>query len=317
MANIYFSKLNMNSNIYELYDDPQELEKCLHKIYSKLNDKGEYIIIQEYLKENEDTGKCEKKKTVESIYCFGELVRDPETSSIYGKMIRRKPHFTEEFIPRTRTTEKRIDENDATSVFFYFDVKNQIIAFFTRVKLGYNQFNDAFRYLMNEQFEEFSVEIFLQKNFTQLEESLKKFETIYKIKSTLIPPNLNRDKFDKMFQDDSEEMKESGITKKTVEYESNKKTQKGIKKSSNIFQRTIAGVESGYGTLKIDGLSKDNKELSFDVDRDAAFTLPIKDKDKDEKTSFIDRVKTGISQILAQNTIEKFNEVDVKDESKE
>lgn len=86
-----------------------------------------------------------KKFRQASTYQLKELEKSDDLL-ITGKMVRnfRKP--TERIADSGRLEPTYNEEN--VSIYFYFDVKNELIAFSERQSFGYNQFTTAFNFCL-------------------------------------------------------------------------------------------------------------------------------------------------------------------------
>lgn len=186
MSIMYLAKVNVNSKIFEVYENEFKIKNILNEVYEKLDNSKEYE--EETKVDYTDALGNESSYIRKSKYTFVELDRDDNKKIITGKLVRNFNRRTEE-IENDKTEVSYTDE--AVSIYFYFDVKNELITFNSRQAFGYNQFTNAFNELLNKTIPGYGFEIFLQKDEDVLQEKLKSFKRINKITAVVIPPNSN------------------------------------------------------------------------------------------------------------------------------
>ncbi len=311
MPIIHYAKLNVNSHIYDVYDKKISLEDILSSLYVKISDTFDYEKI--ITKTVEIDGEQRTINQVE-IYNFAEIDKfvDGHAKRITGKLVRRIPIHSEEFDDVTRTVKEVVYENNSVSTLFYFDLEKEIVTFIERQKLGYNQFLEAFKMLINKMDNTIGYEVFFLKDPFSIQERLESAYKINRIKSVTIPPNVNERHLKRLYDLDLKRMKEGNIAKKTLEIEVNEKSNEGINKNSNEVARIVRLNDAfdkyapGYGKLEIDGENSDGTPFKYDSEKDSTYKTHIMDNDKRSLLKFIDLSKKGISIFLAKITMKKF-----------
>ncbi|YBV93716.1 hypothetical protein M1D53_29470 (plasmid) [Bacillus sp. PK9-021] len=312
MTILYYSKVNINSNIFSVYDKQTSIAEIMNKVYTKLDDKKEFVKKDVNTFTDKDTGEL---KTIESeeIYNFSELIKFKDVDEMYimGKLIRRYPIHSESFDNKTRKSIPVVHANNATSIPFYFDLNSEIITFHVRNKFGYKQFNEGFQSLLDEFIYDVGFEIFLINDPFKVYERLEMLQKVRKIRATIIPPNANEEALEDLFNRETSDMKQSNITKKTSIFETNRKNDKGINIKSKMVKQTLdvskIYIERGYGKLEVEGETADGTEFRYFSDKDSCYNTSIKEEDKDNLSKLKEAAKRGISSLLSKITREKLN----------
>ncbi|WP_221641477.1 hypothetical protein [Listeria booriae] len=116
MAKIYFAKMNINDEIFEVYKGEKELSSLLKKIYEKINNEDE--LYDEYGGRYKffDLDKVVDDNTKGSLQILGRL-----------GYIKKGVHSS--YDPENDTAIDLEDKNKLEYVTFYFDVDRELIAF--------------------------------------------------------------------------------------------------------------------------------------------------------------------------------------------
>lgn len=273
MPRLYLAKINLNSSIFDAYNNTLRISDVMKKVFDGCTDGM--------------TGKIKKKHrdydkfgnpftyTRETNYSFYDLEKDPVNQTIAGYIIRTYYRPNERKNKETQKIET-VQEKQNVSIYFFFDVKNEMVAFCERQSFGYNQFMDGLRLLINKSTDgDYSFEIYLQKDSKVLQEKLAGFEKVTKLKLVIIPPNATE-------EDSLEELRELSNTivdakslnshKTTVECSSD-----NIDMSSPKIVAMQKLVSHGYGDLTIRGIDKTGKGKTINSSSDAAFTSEYND----------------------------------------
>ncbi|OOE14679.1 hypothetical protein [Fictibacillus arsenicus] len=310
MAYLYYAKVNVNSNIHEIHQTKQEsIKEIMDRVYDRLNDEVEYIK-EETNEFINDSGEEQSIKKTET-YNFSQLdkIKDINKFYISGKLVRRFPYKGEEFDEETRESEIVIYKNNSVSTYFLFDLRSEIVVFFERNKLGYNQFMEGFQGLLDLHIPDIGFQVFLAKDKFSIRERIKMIRKVYKITSTIIPPNANEEALEELYDKKSDEMAESNTTRQTSIFESHKRNKKGLdlnsKEVSKVIDISEAFISKGYGKMKVEGETSEGIEIHYDSDADSPFQTRISEKQKNDKDSFIDTALKGITAILGKQTIDR------------
>lgn len=295
MPLLYLAKINLNSNIFEVYDNSLQLEDVLKNIYMNFNvgDRFELKTKERYIDELGNTEYYNKT----SGYSFQEINK-LEGNVVTGKLVRTFDKPSEELDPITNKMVKTTVQ-ETVSIYFYYDVYKEMVTFCERQSFGYNQFMKSFVSLLNMIARPYEFEIFLQKDKDKLEEKLSTLVSVQKIRATLIPPNSNEDDL-REFREELEYMKqcqEANANKLDIEYESN-----DLKMDSKVMRDIKTAVSRGYGDLNATGMNHNGRKQTIRSSQDAAYTTNIKENIKpiefnEEAKNMIDRFISKLSRI--------------------
>ncbi|ATW26732.1 hypothetical protein DCMF_19955 [Candidatus Formimonas warabiya] len=308
---LYYAKVNVNSNIFQVYSGKTKIKDIMNKLYVQINDKEEYQ--KSDIRTIEDEEGNLKRIELKETFNFSDIDKfsDGVKNIITGKLVRRFPIHAEEFDPKTRKSEKVMHRNNSASTFFYFDLDNEIITFCEKQKLGYAQFLDAFQNLLDK-FTDVGFEIFLIKDPFSIRERVEKAYKINRIKAIVIPPNVNEESLKNLYDKDIEKMGKANITKKTSIFEVNSKSQNGINPKATMV-RTVLNLNEayktfsdGYGKLEVDGSNRDGSKFHFDSDEHSPYQTIINEEEKKSKIGFIEASKKGIVILRTKRTIERY-----------
>lgn len=285
MPYIYLSKVNLNSKIYKVYDRSLSLGDVLSEMFINIGDAK--VHEENVMKKYEDINGKIKKSIVVEKYCFNSLEKDFDNSIIRGQVIRTYPHWMEEYDDVTKEIKKKVID-ESSSIYFYFDLSKEYIGFCTRSKFGYNQFNKAFKNLLEKHMDNYGLEVFLQKDKSKFEKKLERFTRVNKIVATLIPPNANEDDIEKLKANSNEikSYEDANITKAKVEYSVSKYSECGLNMQSKMLKNAISQITLGYGDMNVHGINKKGEEDVVRANQDAALVSFISDDDNANKQTF-------------------------------
>lgn len=300
MAQMYFSKFNINSEIYEVYKDENLKDKILKKVFKVMDDDKIYV----------ETDKSADEEDKSVTYKFCDLKKDKDSMSITGRLVKIFQGELQSYDEKNDTVNTRNADNCAASATFFFDLKNEEIAFITRNSLGYNQFNNYFKILIDSYFEDFSFEIFLENNVGELKKKLYSMKRVLSVESVIIPPNANHQDFDEIFGPTKEEFEESGATKAISKVEVPAKGNKKINIKGSYFNRILLAIKKGYATLTVKGQDDNNESNTITSEEHAPYKKTIPEKEKDNLTLFKDRAIVCIRQLLNDKSLKEDDEID-------
>ena len=207
--------------------------------------------------------------TKKSIYTFQEIEKK-ENGIITGKLVRSFNKPTEKL--DTDSNKMIITYNEENvSIYFYYDIYREMITFCERRAFGYNQFMEAFTYLLNKCMGEYEFQIFLQKDKNVLEEKMKSLKTVYRVNATLIPPNSNEDDINDLRElVYMQQCIDTNSTKIKLEYASD-----NMKMESNVMKDIMTAVSCGYGDMTALGVNNEGIKCTVRSSHDAAYTSNI------------------------------------------
>lgn len=293
MPVLYLAKVNLNSNIFDVYDKKLALSDVLNLVYAKIADGAVYL-------------RSDKEKYIDSYgnpeayikkskYSFQEISKK-EMGIITGKLVRtfNKPsERLDEISNRMITT----FVEESVSIYFYYDVYHEMITFCERQSFGYNQFMNAFSNMLNKSVGIYEFEIFLQKDRDVLEEKLKNLKMVQKVRATLIPPNTNEDDLQEL-RDEllyMQQCKDANATKVSLEYAS-----ENMKMESRVMNDIMKAVSRGYGDVTATGINGSGRQQTISSSQDAAYTANIQENISEE--DYNDESRNLISRFLVRVT---------------
>ena len=274
MPLVYLAKVNLNSNIFQIYDKTLELNVVLEKIYKEFI--GGTVYSYRYKEKYLDAMGNPVEYVKESNYSFQEIQKY-ENGVITGKLVRKFNRPSEKLDPRTQKMIGTVVQ-EMVSIYFYYDVYREMVTFCERQSFGYNQFMGAFTYLLNKIAKPYEFEIFLQKDREILEEKLKNLISVQKVKATLIPPNSNDDDLTEL-RDDlmyMQQCQDVNAIKMDLSYSSN-----NLNMESKVMKDIKTAVSRGYGDVNATGINENGKIQTVKSSKDAAYTVYIHDNMKE------------------------------------
>lgn len=291
MSIMYLAKVNLTKGIFDVYDQKINIDTVISEIYNKLTDSVVYNTSANY--NYRDSMGNRKKMLQKSQYGITELEKH-EDFIITGKVLRTYDKPAEEVV---NGKVKEIFAQENVSIYFYFDVKNELIAFSERQSFGYNQFMRAFEHILNKGMKGYKFEIFLQKDNDVLQQKLDELVIISAFKATLIPPNSNEDDL-QMLRENLQyiaDCKETNANKVKIEMQSID-ANTSLKRESRYMQDIMKAVSKGYGDITTYGIAQNGKRRIISSNTDAALTRVI-DENMGKK-SYDDEAKDFITAFL-------------------
>lgn len=270
MPVLYLAKVNLNSNIFDVYNKKLSLTDVFSLIYRNIFDGTDYVTQnkEKYI----DSYGNQDVYIRESKYTFQEINKK-EQGIITGKLVRtfNKPSEKLDKISKRMVT-TYIEES--VSIYFYYDVYREMITFCERQSFGYNQFMSAFTSMLNKCVGVYEFEIFLQKDKDVLEEKMKSLRTVQRVKATLIPPNSNEDDLQELRNEllYMQQCQEANATKVSLEYAS-----ENMRMESKVMKDIMTAVSRGYGDVTAMGINVSGRQQTISSSQDAAYTANIRD----------------------------------------
>lgn len=280
MAILYFAKLNINSQIFEVYDKGEEyLNELLKEIYNEMIETN-YVLEKEVIAIDPDVI-CDSECDLQNF----QKRTSYELKVIYNEY----PILKANFMKKSPIMTKQKDHKDNLipnlvenyeSIELFIDFENEIIGFFTAQRFGYRQFEEHFEEyinnMMHNKYESFnkSVKKYVKirlitynTSFDDFYKLLLKEKNINTIKVSIIPPNASESfirNMDEKAKGKIEKMKDAFITEKTIEWNSSAPTGINIDSEEirNIFEEAEE-INKSVNTKKKEK-TKNNED---DIDR--------------------------------------------------
>lgn len=276
MPLLYLAKVNLNSNIFDVYDKKLTFNDVFSLIYESIFDGIDYITRKQgtYINSYGNTIVFLR----ESKYTFQEIHKR-ENGIITGKLVRTFNKPTEK-LDKASNKMVTIYVEESVSIYFYYDICREMITFCERQAFGYNQFMNAFTNLLNKCVGKYEFEIFLQKDKDVLEEKLKSLKTVQRVKATLIPPNSNEEDLQELRKElvYMQQCEEANVTKINLEYASD-----NMKMESKVMKDIKTAVLRGYGDITATGINESGRQQTVSSSQDAAYTANIQENIGEEK----------------------------------
>lgn len=298
MPLLYLAKVNLNSNIFEIYDKTLDLKVVLKKIYR------EFAIGTTCSNRNKERYWDSMGNLIEymreSNYSFQEIQK-LDKGIITGKLVRKFNRPSEKLDSNTNKM-VQTSVQEMVSIYFYYDVYREMITFCERQSFGYNQFMGAFTYLLNKIATPYEFEIFLQKDREILEEKLKNLISVRKVKATLIPPNSNEDDLKELRNEliYMQQCQDANAIKMDLSY-----TSSNMNMESKVMKDIKTAVSRGYGDVNATGVNENGKIQTVKSSKDAAYTVNIQDNIKE--MDFNEESRNMISRFIEKITSKRFS----------
>lgn len=295
MATMYFAKININKEIYEVYKKQENYNKILNKLIEEDWQKSK--IVEQKLNTDRDDSERE-------IYKFINIDRISDKSYLVGRLINVFKDEIAIYDEKKDNISSMDQEKLSRAIPFYFDWKNEMVAFIPTQKFKRQRFLKYFELLINDIYGENQFSVYIMNNASDFKKQLRTLNTVSKIEITLIPPNSNKDEFDDLFPKDGDELKETGGTKFHQEIYAPESRKKGLNMDAKLVKRSVEGIAKGFGVFTATGKTTDDKKKTISSDSEAPYKKNIKYSPGDSLNEVADYGKNGIEEILISN-IEK------------
>ena len=280
MPIMYFAKVSINSDVYNIYEDHMAKDRILDSLF--------FAIDQEKNVQMED----------EELVKFIHIDKDIDKRFIAGRVVK---IFEDEIQIYDKTSDDVAPlptKALARSITFFFDLRSEIVAFTTTKTISKNKFIRYFSALINSYSQDVEFELFLKHNSDILNEHIKRFKHVSNVDFTLIPPNGNKDAFDDLFAKNGDEIQEMGATKIQQSFSVSKKGA-GMNMNSTLMQRIIKGIANGFGKISITGKNAAGEEYTITSEKEAPQKRYIPNNVKDSIPAIKEYGHDGIVQLLS------------------
>lgn len=232
-ATVYFSKINLNSHILEVYkcdDGNKMLRSICDQIIVRFNDGIKYIREEEtYTDEDGDV------HTYDATYTLTSVIKHESDYdySISGSIHKKSFLFYKVMGDEGKLIPRKVENSELIN--FYYDVYREMVCFYTSIRFGYVEFNEAFKGILNQAMfnpelsddEQYYFNVELYKKSLSIDNIKDELKNIGKIKSLRVDikaPNAASNLIKKINQSPGERikaMKEGNITEKSTLLTSN------------------------------------------------------------------------------------------------
>ncbi|MBC2258364.1 hypothetical protein [Listeria booriae] len=284
MAKIYFAKMNINDEIFEVYKGEKELSSLLKKIYEKINNEDE--LYDEYGGRYKffDLDKVVDDNTKGSLQILGRL-----------GYIKKGVHSS--YDPENDTAIDLEDKNKLEYVTFYFDVDRELIAFNSKIGLNRYKFVEIFPALIKKS-SDIGVQLMTETNFEELKLQIGRIKTLKRINLKLVPPNGDKREFADLYSLDADKYQEANITNITQSLST--QTKRGLNKDSEAIKNVIKGIGLGYAEGRFIGKDSSNEDLEVDSSEEVPYTKTLSKNSTNDKQTIFTKGKAGFMNLLTR-----------------
>ncbi len=269
---LYFAKINLESHIYDVYDNKIALKKALDTIMQTFKSGGKYEK-EEFFKDGADLN---VQKIVYKVH-----ITEKEEEYIAGYIYKDSKIRYKVFDENKEEMKSRIvDSNEVVN--FYFDVYHERVGYNTANRFGYREFLEAFEGILNaclsvdeNQFR-FSVGLCMEgATLNEITDELKQISNIQRLKFKYKAPNPDTKEL-RAIQNDAEDtlnqLKNANIATKSVIFTAAKviginveaeEIQEQLREANNLHSEidSIKAMKNGY--VEIEAIdSHGNKHIS-------------------------------------------------------
>ena len=299
MATMYFAKVNVNQNIYDVYKDSNKLEEIFNEMLKK-----------EW-----------QQETVTNVL-YNKMTKEPETETykficidkmydrfyIVGKLIMIFQDDIALYDRKKDDIDSIAQSELSRAVPFYFDLTSEIVAFVPTQKFSRQKFIKYFEQLLNKIYGKPMFNLYIKNNVSDLRRQIKLINKVSEVEITLIPPNSSKDDFVALFPKTGEELEETNGTK-FVQKISAPHSNEGLNMDASLFQRIINGVARGFGIIRAQGIDGNGHKKSVSSDKSAPHKKDIKNSCRNSLGEVADYGRAGISEIQAAETQRRIDDV--------
>lgn len=280
MGKIYFAKMNINDEIYEVYDGKTKILSLLKKIFSDFNNKENVY--------DEFGGR----------YKFFDIDKK-ENLVLTGRLGYIKNGIHSTYDPDNDTAVDIEDKNKIEYCTFYFDVKSEMIGFNTKLGLNSGKFLNKFSMLIKKM-SDIGVVFILESDIGELKSSLKEIDILKKIELKLVPPNGDKEDFKDLFSLDPDRFQDADITQVKQILATRKAS--GLNKTSEAINKMISGIGLGYAEAKFFGKKRNGETKEVSSKKDAPYTKIIPTNFNNNTSKISEVSQAAIGDILANKT---------------
>lgn len=265
MAVLYFAKININQEIYEVYHQERDYQKELNRIYEAIKEEAT-------IEEGGPDGPT-------GMLTFAAVNKDPEKRLITGRLVRVEPGPHTTFDRQKHDVIDTFEENKASYITFFLDVQSETIAFVTKRDFGFKMFLSGFTALLSES-SGTRYEIFLISDKREFRQKVDELKSVQSITILAVPPNNDRAQFEELFAMSTEDARAMGLGKLKQEL------QPGTKSGLHLTERLWKAIEyaiTGGGKTDARGISSTDKSITVSSEEDTPYKKSIPDRDKDSQ----------------------------------
>ncbi|WP_302804434.1 DUF4747 family protein [Schleiferilactobacillus harbinensis] len=281
MGKMYFAKMNVNEEIFEVYDGDKSISELTKKVFSGISSSVDI--------HDEFGGRIK----------FFDLDFDTTLLRVTGNLGYIKKGVHSSYDPETDDAIDTTDDNKIEYISFYFDVQNEILAYMSALALGRKKVLDYFERLIKKG-SGVGVVFIQAANITDIQREILRFQRISKLVVRLVPPNGDKKDFEELASLSVDRIQESNATKIEQSFQTQRKA--GIKRDSALVQNYIKTTGLGYSELKFSGKDKTGNDLEISSNQNTPYTRNVS-RDQVKNHTVISEVgEAGVLSILKNRT---------------
>lgn len=286
MGMMYFAKMNVNENIYEVYNNKKNLNSLIQKIFLSITTKTEIY--------DESGGR----------YKFFDLDTNTDNMSIVGNLGYIKAGIHSSYDPDNDSAIDVVDKNKLKYVTYYFDVQHEMLAYMTLPVLSQKKVLDIFAKLIKRE-SDIGVEFIQESNLDDLQAELKKFKKLSKLEVKLVPPNGDKEDFAELSSLSVDKIEESRATKISQSFQTQRK--EGLKQDSILIKNTVTSVSLGYAEAKFYGKDRSDEKIEVSTSMDIPYRKYVNPNSTKSHSIISEKGRSGITNILEYKTRVRLN----------
>lgn len=276
MSKLFFSKMNINDEIYQVYDGTANINDLLNEIYTGINNREAIY---------DDKGGRYKLFDLDKL----------ENNIIHGRLGYIKSGVHSSYNPDTDTAIDIEDKNKIEYVTFYFDVYNEMLAYTVLPIMRKERILTIFEGLI-KQSTDIGVKFIIETDMRSLNNKLSKFEIIKKVVLDLVPPNGDKNEFASLFSVNADKVADAEATSIKQQYST--RSSEGLNKDSSLIKDAKDGIALGYANGTFLGADAHGEKLEVNTTSNTPYTKNIPDRENKSKSSIAEKARAGISALL-------------------
>ncbi|MBP2629871.1 MAG: hypothetical protein H6Q70_499 [Firmicutes bacterium] len=284
---MFFAKVNVNSNVYEICDKPEKLQEIIDNIIVKVNQDKTVVLGKDY------------KKDAGMVIKFIELQKDVSKQYISGQLIK---IYREEILQYNENEDKITKLPPiplARTATFFFDARTERVGFTLGQYFGKDKFCEYFRKML-EAFSEVELNVGLILDEATLLEKMKRFKRIDSIAVDMVLPNPPaREELNKLFAGNAENLEEMNAHSYKQVFLSQKKG-KGLNIDTKLVCTLTEGVSNGYGKMQITGTADSTENMVVNSSKDCPYKQPIRSNEKNSVPVVMELGKKYIGWLMSK-----------------
>lgn len=278
MAYVYFAKMNINREIYDVYNGKKNFDKLINQLVEGVWHGSTSIF--------DEKGGEYKLFGVDNIL---------DENYLMGYLGYIKKGFHSSFDRENNKAIDVFDKDKLDYVAFYFNYQYEIIAYTTSSKMRQKNFLDIFQKLIIAN-SDIGVEFIPQTNSTNLRREIANFKRLKRIDLKIVPSNDDKDPMQDLFGITSTTMEEINANRIEQNYVSTQK--EGLDKNSEPVKKIIQGITEGYGEGKFIGEDTSGDPKEIDSSKTVPFRQTVASYNSKDKQTIASRGKAGVYKIL-------------------